>query len=167
MPRLPSGQKVGLSNHLITAIGENPIDYLEEIVTIRQVADTYRFIPIIKYVETDEVGFKKCTFDKASANIHEVDGLKAVVMEYTVQDVFDQLVDWSQQDIMALDTWLNSGPIRGVLNQKLIKIEDRKISIDDLVDALAFTDLDPDQDEEEKYRRAANYIKAVRKIPAG
>lgn len=165
MPRLPSGQKVGLANYLITAMGENPFDHLEAIANIRRLSDIYRFIPIIKHVETDEAEFDQGTFDQRSENTHEVEGLKPVVMDYTAQDVFDQSVDWSQQDIGALDAWLNSAPVRDTLNEKFIKIEQQKASIDDLVGALAFTDLDPDQDEAEKYRRAASYIKAVRKLP--
>jgi hypothetical protein len=166
VPQLPSGQKVGLANYRIIAMGENPFDYLEDIVKIGQLTDVYRFIPIIQHVETDESGFERGTFDSRSTNTHQLDGLKPVVMDYTVQDVLDQSADWPQQDITAFQAWLNTGLVVDMLNEKFIKIVEQKASIDDLVGAMAFTDLDPDQDEDEKYRRAASYIKAVRMLPA-
>jgi hypothetical protein len=166
VPQLPSGQKVGLANYCIIGMGENPFDYLEDIVKIGQIADVYRFIPIIQHVETDESDFEQGTFDKRSTNTHQLDGLKPVVMDYTVQDVLDQLADWSQQDIEAFQTWLNSWPALDMLNEKFIRIVEQKASIDDMVGALAFTDLGPNQDEDEKYRRAASYIKVVRMLPA-
>ena len=164
MPKLPSGIKIGISNDVVEDMGERPFAYLAEIGTINEIKDIYRFIKIIEFIETSEDYFDKAGFVDQSKNLDEVNALRPILQTYTISDVFSHAVGWTAEDTATFKSWIESEDVRELHRGYFEAIQNQIEGIDDVVDALALTDLDPDQDDTEKYQRAGAYIEAVGRL---
>ena len=160
MPQLPSGRKVGSSPIYIDEIVKNPLLHLSELGQITNIEGLYPFLVITEFVQADEA-VPENDFAEGSRNLHEVSGLKQVLQKITIADVLGKETDWSDQDVDAFTEWLGSINTQQQYMEIYNLIEEAKASISDHVDALAFTDIEPNQDESERFQRASAYIDAI------
>ena len=163
MPQLPSGRKVGTSPIYIDEIIKNPLSHLSELGQVTNIEGLYPLLVIIEFIRADEVASEN-DFAESSRNLHEVSGLKQVLQEITIADILSKKTDWSGQDVGAFADWLDSINTQQHYMEIYNSIEEAKASISDHVDALAFTDIEPNQDEAERFRRASAYVEAIGRI---
>ena len=161
MPQLPSGKKVGTSPIYIDELVKNPLFHIKELGQITSIEGLYPYLVIIDFIQPDEVETPEASFAGDSKNQHEVSGLKAVLQKITIADVLDEKTDWSDQDVDAFTDWLDSKNIQQHYMEIYMSIEKAKASISDHVDALAFTDIEPNQDQAERFQRASAYVDAI------
>ena len=161
MPQLPSGKKVGTNPIYIDELVKNPMLHIKELSQITNVETLYPFLVIVEFVQPAEVETPEASFADDSENQHEVSGLKAVLQKITITDVLDNKTDWPDQDVDAFADWLDSRNTQQHYMEIYKSIEEAKASISDHVDALAFTDIEPNQDEAERFRRAGAYADSV------
>ena len=160
MPLLPSGRKVGTSPIYIHEVVKNPLLHLSEIGQITNIEGLYPFLVITEFIRADEV-VPENDFADGSRNLHEVSGLKQVLQKITIADVLGKETDWSDQDVDAFTDWLDSKNTQQHYLEIYKSIEEAKASISDHVDALAFTDIEPNQDQAERLQRASAYVDAI------
>jgi hypothetical protein len=160
MPQLPSGRKVGTSPIYIDEIVKNPLSHLSELGQVTNIEGLYPLLVIIEFMRADEVAPEN-DFAESSRNLHEVSGLKQVLQEITIADVLGKKTDWSDQDVDAFANWLDSINTQQHYMEIYNSIEEAKASISDHVDALAFTDIESNQDEAERFQRASAYVDAI------
>ena len=161
MPQLPSGRKVGTSPIYIDEIVKNPLFHLSELSQITNIEGLYSLLIIIEFVHPDKDETMGTGFADGSKNLHEVSGQKPVLLQITIADVLCNNTDWSDQDVDAFANWLDSDNTQQQYNDIYESIAKAKASISDHVDALAFTDIEPNQDEAERFRRASAYVDAI------
>ena len=164
MPQLPSGKKVGTSPIYIDEIVKNPLYHISELGQITNIVGLYPFLVIIEFVEPDKDETMGIGFADGSKNLHEVSGQKPVLLKITVADVLCNNTDWPNHDVDAFADWLDSINTQQHYMEIYNSIVEAKASISDHVDALAFTDIEPNQDEAERFRRASAYVEAIGRI---
>ena len=163
MPQLPSGKKVGTSPIYIDEIIKNPLSHISELGQVTNIEGLYPFLVITEFIRADELAPEN-DLAESSRNLHEVSGLKQVLQKITIADVLSKKTDWSDQDVDAFADWLDSINTQQHYIEIFNSIEEAKASISDHVDALAFTDIEPNQDEAERFRRANAYVEAIGRI---
>ena len=164
MPQLPSGRKVGTSPIYIDEIVKNPLSHLSELGQVTNIEGLYPLLIIIEFVHPDKDETMGTGFADSSKNLHEVSGWKPVLLEITVADVLCNNTDWPNHDVDAFADWLDSINTQQHYMEIYNSIVEAKASISDHVDALAFTDIEPNQDEAERFRRASAYVEAIGRI---
>ncbi len=161
MPQLSSGKKVGTSPIYINELVKNPLFHIKELGQITSIEGLCPYLLIIDFIQPDAVETPEASFADDSKNQHEVNGLKPVLQKITIADVLEMKTDWSDQDVGAFADWLDSKNTQQHYMGIYKSIEEAKASISDHVDALAFTDIEPNQDEAERFRRASAYVDAI------
>ena len=161
MPQLPSGKKVGTHFEKILELIDNPFFHLDHLGKIEFKENLYPLMPVIIYQApvTGEGGAARLNSD--SNNTHEVDGLVDVEQDYSVADVLNHHTDWPGDDTLFFHDWVHTSVCNNKCEELLVMVEEVKTSIAENVDAMAYMDIDPDQDERERFRRASVFVNAL------
>ena len=163
MPQLSTGRKVAVYLSLLGEMLGNPYAHLEDLGKIRKLKHLYERLKIMKFVDEKSSESKAPDMNADSRNLHELEGMRSITMDYSVQDVIDGKADWSKQEIIELKQWLVIGGAEKKCREALKSIQDIKLKLEDTVDALSYSDIDPDQDEEERFRRASIVVDVLTK----
>ncbi len=161
MPQLPSGRKVGVRPDVITNMIKSPFHHLNELGQIYLVEDLYPYLFIIEFIETNKNEANKVSFASCSKKIIEVGSHQPVKTKLSVSDIFNDISDWSVKDVRAFIQWVKSPDMASFYTGILDEVRNIRDKVRDNVDALAYADIDPNQDEQERFRRASVFVSAV------
>ena len=163
MPQLSTGRKVAVNLSPLGEVLENPYAHLADLGKIKKLKHLYERLKIQIFVAEESSGAKAPNMNPESRNLHELEGMCPITMGYSVQDVLDGKVDWSQKETIEFKQWLVTGGVKERCREALEAIQDIKLKLEDTVDALSYSDIDPDQDEEERFRRASIVVDVLTK----
>ena len=141
----------------------DPLAHLEALGQIEFFEQIYALVQIIEFVKTEAPSSEQTSFNENSENLEEVDGLKPEFQKYTAADVLNKTTDWSRAEVDEFSKWIKSGEAQELCKSGFEEIEKAKIKLTGTVDALAYADIDPDQDEAERYRRASVVVNVLSK----
>ncbi len=161
MPQLSTGRKVAIQLNGVAEIIHNPFQHLEELGQIEFPEQMYRFIPIIVFIQADNGDEGMIELNPDSTKTHELEGMRAVEQPYSVADVLSGQADWSMEEVEEFKLWFDEKGGAKICVEIMEIIERINPNIKDLVDAMAYTDIDPMQDDEERFRRAGRFIRAL------
>jgi putative NADH-flavin reductase len=99
MPQLSTGRKVAILLQRVADIIDNPLEHLDKLGQIDSVEQVCRFIPVVVFVESDGEREGHFELNQDSIRIHEIEGMRAVVQDYSVADVLNGDTDWSRQEV--------------------------------------------------------------------
>ena len=163
MPQLSTGRKVAV---YLSPLGEllgNPYAHLSDLGKIRELKHLYERLKIMTFVAEESSESNAPDMNVDSRNLHELEGMRSITLDYSVQDVIDGKADWSKQEVSEFKKWLVTGGVEERCREVLEAIQDIKLKLEDTVDALSYSDIDPDQDEEERFRRASIVVDVLTK----
>jgi hypothetical protein len=161
MPQLSTGRKVAILLQRVADIIDNPLEHLDKLGQIDSVEQVCRFIPVVVFVESDGEREGHFELNQDSIRIHEIEGMRAVVQDYSVADVLNGNTDWSRQEVEDFERWFDEFGGRQKCVEMAAYLKQEKHKLTDLVDAMSYADIDPLQDEQERFRRASVFVRVL------
>ena len=163
MPLLSTGRKAGVLLAPLSEILAEPHAHLAALGEIKEFNDLYQRLHIQLFVVQGTPKSDSPAFNNESKHLNKVEGMHSLLMEYTVQDVIDGKTDWTVQEISEFSQWLKMGGVEKKCRDALREIEIVKQKLADTVDALSYSDIDPHQDVQERFRRASIVVDVLTK----